>query len=668
MATLTQTEKRSRLASMKCGGIEVFAATILIAFGIHCPSEAEVFNRIDGRASSPNDFRFDNSRFWSPAGAPREGDIANINLDHNIPLLRNTESLAGLNMSNGARIRTNEQVLTVRDGLGKVSLSGSRLTVTPNMNRSEPETPFPTGNPGVDATRLELASTSTLRMDNGFVRLSGDDAVGGGKLVMDTTSLVHGNGTIIINGGGNAIENRGGRILASGGLLRIDSESGQFSLTDQSVLDAKDGVSELRLDAPLADNGAFDGKMNINGGNRIALQGHVGIESASEVNLGNNTSDGGVLGSGAGRLFAHTIDNRGTMNLQNGIVSTGRFNQFAGASLLVEGDDASDIIAQTIDLNGLVTVHGELILDGNTTVRSGAVVNGTGVLSFAQGHEYKARSDEGMSFEVPVVNNGILSPGVPCFLAGCDTVSLEFSSLDLSASSVLELSIASTDVADFDRIVSGDLSLDGTLAVTMTQGFIPSVGDRFHLMDGNSTTGTFARLTVTPSDPDDFNIYEVVYEGNDVFLDVLATDRHDLIDGDFDDDGTLGATDLDLLSAAVGSGDRTFDLTFDGVVDSADREMWVEGLKGSFFGDADLNQAVEFGDFLQLSSAFGRQGGWADGDFDGNGVVAFADFLMLSSNFGQKSAASVASVPEPTISMLALFGLIGLVGAGRRKR
>ena len=128
--------------------------------------------------------------------------------------------------------------------------------------------------------------------------------------------------------------------------------------------------------------------------------------------------------------------------------------------------------------------------------------------------------------------------------------------------------------------------------------------------------------------------------------------------GDFNADGILSAADIDLLSSEIGvaTGDLTFDINGDGLVDLEDHQHWVENssFANTFIGDADLNRTVEFGDFLALSASFGQDGGWAMGDFDGNGEVGFPDFLALSANFGNSNA-SVASVPEPSSSVLLLL-------------
>ena len=90
-------------------------------------------------------------------------------------------------------------------------------------------------------------------------------------------------------------------------------------------------------------------------------------------------------------------------------------------------------------------------------------------------------------------------------------------------------------------------------------------------------------------------------------------------------------------------------------------------IKGTLFGDTDLNQTVDFSDFLALSEAFGGEGGWAQGDFDGSGDIAFPDFLALSDNFGSSVAASPATVPEPSTLTFAVFALFVLPVIRRRR-
>ena len=139
--------------------------------------------------------------------------------------------------------------------------------------------------------------------------------------------------------------------------------------------------------------------------------------------------------------------------------------------------------------------------------------------------------------------------------------------------------------------------------------------------------------------------------------------------GDFDSDGVLSATDIDLLSEQVRTAwaDLSFDLNTDGVVDTLDRTEWVEQLADTTFGDADLNGEVAFNDFLAVANNFDQPSGWAGGDLDGNGMADFQDFLALANNFGATSSSEVAAIPEPSSALLGLFATASLLLCRRRR-
>ena len=107
--------------------------------------------------------------------------------------------------------------------------------------------------------------------------------------------------------------------------------------------------------------------------------------------------------------------------------------------------------------------------------------------------------------------------------------------------------------------------------------------------------------------------------------------------GDFSGDGNLDAKDLDLLNAAVsrGSFESRFDLDGDEELDAADVDYWLSELADTRRGDANLDGAVNFQDFLILSTNFGKEEAiWEEGNFDVEPSVSFADFLLLSTEFG----------------------------------
>ena len=133
-------------------------------------------------------------------------------------------------------------------------------------------------------------------------------------------------------------------------------------------------------------------------------------------------------------------------------------------------------------------------------------------------------------------------------------------------------------------------------------------------------------------------------------------------EGDFNRDRQVDAEDIDALSEQIRSmgTDELYDMSGDGLVGMDDHTFWVESVKGILHGDADMNGAVEFEDFLQLSASFEMEAGWANGDFNGDGIADFDDFLTLSGNFGQLEATAVASAPEPSSFVLLSLSLLAL--------
>lgn len=131
--------------------------------------------------------------------------------------------------------------------------------------------------------------------------------------------------------------------------------------------------------------------------------------------------------------------------------------------------------------------------------------------------------------------------------------------------------------------------------------------------------------------------------------------------GDFNTDGVIDASDIDLLAAAIrtGSSDAAYDLDAQNGVDAADLTVLVEDVLGKAFGDANLDGNVDLLDLSLLASNFEAGAGWSGGNFNTDTTVDLLDLSILASNFGTTSA-----VPEPT--SVALLGLAGLGFIRRR--
>ncbi|MEO0586271.1 MAG: M14 family zinc carboxypeptidase [Planctomycetota bacterium] len=141
------------------------------------------------------------------------------------------------------------------------------------------------------------------------------------------------------------------------------------------------------------------------------------------------------------------------------------------------------------------------------------------------------------------------------------------------------------------------------------------------------------------------------------------------IAGDFDDDGDVDVDDVDLLFANLGNPD--FDLTGNGVTNTADVNEMIQNILETAFGDANLDQKVDTSDLAILAGNFSQSvSSWAQADFNGDGVVNTADLAQLAGSFGFDGTgaltANAALVPEP--GTIALLGVGAAFVARRRSK
>ena len=148
-----------------------------------------------------------------------------------------------------------------------------------------------------------------------------------------------------------------------------------------------------------------------------------------------------------------------------------------------------------------------------------------------------------------------------------------------------------------------------------------------------------------------------------------------LAPGDFDGNSTLDATDVDLLTAAVGGNDLFYDLDGDGQVTDADRRVWVKVLKRTWFGDANLDGVFSSTDLVsvfqigEFEDAEVGNSTWGDGDWNGDGDFGTGDFVLAFQDGGfEKGPLLASNVPEPTSLAVQLCVLMWIVSCVRRAR
>ena len=144
------------------------------------------------------------------------------------------------------------------------------------------------------------------------------------------------------------------------------------------------------------------------------------------------------------------------------------------------------------------------------------------------------------------------------------------------------------------------------------------------------------------------------------------------IPGDYNRDGQLDTSDLDLQALAILTNDSSFDLNNDGTTDFIDREVWVHDLKQTWIGDANLDGEFNSGDLVDVFAAgqyeTGELATWSQGDWNGDRVFGSSDLVAAFADGGYEKGTrmAAAAVPEPSGSLLALTSIAFVLA--RRKR
>ena len=176
----------------------------------------------------------------------------------------------------------------------------------------------------------------------------------------------------------------------------------------------------------------------------------------------------------------------------------------------------------------------------------------------------------------------------------------------------------------------------------LLSGFVPDPGDQFSIVTANTISGTFATYNA-PALPGN-TVLHLLYEPTSV---TLAAG----ILGDADLDGDSDAADIDRIYAEFANPStwNPADLDFDGDADQDDTTKLVQDILNTDYGDANLDLSVDLA------------------DFNGDASIDLADFnIWLTTAPPDAPLLNAVSVPEPTT--MVLFGLVGLLAKGRRRR
>ncbi len=434
-----------------------------------------------------------------------------------------------------------------------------------------------------------------------------------GTLYIGTNLSIGGLGTVNLNGGAIRFD---GYSRAPGGV--VDFASGTVQVAGDRTIDTDAAIKDLFGAAP-----------TVGPGKKLVIEGNATISAAAPLMLtaGTLAANSLVMLSGSHMTSAQSSQVLGPVLAQTGSVTdvmggdlalgdatkvtgyycNGTLNVGLSTVTLADADGAVFDAAAQVTL-GAVASPGTLAAAGGLTLNSGGNIAGHGTIDTPDDIATPLVNDgafNGNSMAVPltlpgfVIGNGSMdnvkltgtySPGF-----GPASVSLGSAEYDGVLNIEIGGVVPGSDYDELNHVLGGGAAqLGGTLNVSLISGFMPIVGDLFHIITASSgVTGSFANTMLPLLDGNLF--WNINYGLNSVDLAIAAAG----LAGDYNGDGTVNAADYTVWRNTLGSttdlranGDNTGASA--GIIDRADYDFWKAnfGTHAGSGSDAVANVAV----------------------------------------------------------------------------
>jgi hypothetical protein len=398
---------------------------------------------------------------------------------------------------------------------------------------------------GTITTPIDFDGTADLLADNGMLTLDGTKI-----LDVETLGTADVDAVLNVTGAWNnnvtaGIQLKGGTL--SGGTITNDTTAG---ISGHGMVLAK-VINNTQLFASLGDTLIVQAAGNDNDWDGTTGTGQL---KATQANL--EIRDTGAAFGFTGTVSAtnnHTVFANGfaldfnpgsTLSLASGGKYQATSSTDIGGTVNVGAGGATIEVTNnfflTFETGSATTLNSNLTLkNNNINIEQGAVFNnGGGALVIPDGSHLVA--DNLANIGVLLDMQGAFRPGN---FEGIGRVNL----FDYQQSSTGELyvELRGSGLNQFDRLVaSGDVVLDGYLNIDIDEvspgvPFVPTLGQTFNIITGNTVTGTFdyADVSGMPAGL----AFHINYLPNAVQLQVV---NKPMFSADFDNDGDVDSTDL----------------------------------------------------------------------------------------------------------------------------
>ncbi len=320
--------------------LQLFKITVLW-LGIGTVAAADDFTWV----GENNDWTNSNGSYWDgPPGVPGSEDVAIFNTEHSVDLAIASQSIAGLTMSNGIRLDTNDNFLSVN---GPIQLGGNSTDLV-----------IGGANSIVTALhRVTINSGAELTMAGGQMGVYGQSGVG--LLDVNSGAELSGNGVIVLadNVAGSELFELDGTLTAhSTGSLDTQSLAAAtltITISDNDAVIDLDGnsgnstINVLRNDTLAINGGVLDG----------AYSGTINLSAGATFSRNENWSFNGTLNANTGGGTAAAIS--------GGVLSQ------TGGSINVDAGESLRMASSLNAVGGVITNNGLIIFDNTATIFDG---------------------------------------------------------------------------------------------------------------------------------------------------------------------------------------------------------------------------------------------------------------------------------------------------------
>ncbi len=620
--------------------------------------------------SVDNDFLTDGN--WSGGVPASDEDIAIIEGGNNLPVVMSDSigerQLGALKLGEfeaaGSLVQNGGTLNIVADTLGEETFIGLDAEGT---------------------SSLTLNGDSVLLYDEPFAEGDGFDTDGTGK---------------DFDVGKNVPEDSLGLLeLHNNAILRISDDLKLADGTGGHARLAMDGNSQVTVGSGISVDGTTQIQLSENALLVTGNSAGPGNDQTGRTNEGYLTLSTAIDGestveiSDQARLYARTLQQRDGVSSIT-VTGEGQFHVFevfesaepsAGEATVsgpAQGPQRTSNVAQAATAEMSITLRDSatmtfdtdlddsewsgLALSGGTN-RGGNADGGSTVIDVSDSAQFSVAQDLHMTIGIGPDANSTLKvtgPDAKVQIGGDLRMAIDPTDVENEGTATL-LTVITAESQATVEVGGTALISNGDLVVELS-GYTPTGGESYDLLVAETISGDAFRDTTLPplAAPLAWNL---MIDGTSVKLSILQP-------GDFNQNGLLDVEDINLLSAAVRSGDMdsVWDLNADGQVNNDDRVVWVNDLKNTYFGDANLDGEFNSGDLVavfgvgEYEDGIPLNSGWGTGDWDGNGDFESGDLVVAFAEGAYETGPRpMNAVPEP--AGLVLIGIaILMIGARRR--